>query len=41
MEHFHDPTNPISEVAQLKMYIEYEMEKRINAMPHLGLEDLD
>ena len=35
---FHDPTNPISEIGQLRLYIKHEMERRLSAFPPLGMD---
>jgi hypothetical protein len=37
-KHFHDPTNPMSENMQFKLYVEQEFEKRINQMEDLGYD---
>lgn len=38
-EKYFDPTNPISETAQFKLYVQFELEKRISAMEDLGFEE--
>lgn len=37
-KHFYDSTNPMSENMQFKMYVERELEKRINDLPDLGYD---
>ena len=38
MERFHDPSNPISEIAQFKLFIKDEIEQRLTEMPSLGFD---
>jgi len=38
-EKYHDPTNPMSEMAQFKLYVQSELEKRLTDMPNLGYEE--
>jgi len=38
IESYHDPSNPISEVMQLKLFLKDEIEKRLTEMPALGLD---
>jgi hypothetical protein len=38
---YYDKTNPMSEIAQFKLYIQHEFERRINLMPDLGFRDAD
>lgn len=35
---YYDPTNPISEIAQFKLFIKDEMEYRISEFPGLGFD---
>jgi len=37
-EHYYDESNPMSENAQFKQYVQWELEKRISAMPDLGFD---
>jgi hypothetical protein len=37
--HYNMENNPISEMAQFKIYIQTKLEERISAMDHLGFED--
>lgn len=37
--HYLDPTNPLNELAQLKLYIQYELQKRLNEFPDLGIDE--
>jgi hypothetical protein len=36
---YYDKTNPIPEIAQFKLYVQLELEKRLSAMPDLGYEE--
>lgn len=36
---FYDPTNPISEIGQFKLYIRDEMQNRLTSFPNLGYDD--
>ena len=38
IKNYYDDTNPMGEVAQLKLYIQLELEKRFNEMDSLGLD---
>ena len=38
LEQFHDPSNPIPEITQFKLFIQNELEERLTAMPALGLD---
>lgn len=38
LEQFHDPSNPIPEIAQFKLFIASELEERLTEMPALGLD---
>lgn len=37
-QNYFDKTNPIPEIAQFKLYIQLELEKRITELPNLGFE---
>lgn len=41
MKNYFDETNPMGEVAQLKLYIQNELKKRFNEMDSMGLEGTD
>ena len=38
LDYYHQPSNPMSEIAQFKLYIKEEMEKRINDFPDQGFD---
>lgn len=38
LERYHDPSNPISEIAQFKLFIKDELEQRLTEMPNLGFD---
>ena len=38
LEQFHDKSNPISEIAQFRLFLKDELEHRITEMPSLGLD---
>lgn len=40
-EKYHDKSNPMSEMAQFKLYVQSELEKRLGEMPNLGYEESD
>ena len=40
-KNFYDPSNPISENMQFKLYVETELEIRINDLPDLGYDPID
>lgn len=33
LKNYYDPTNPIPEVSQFKLYVQLELEKRLTSMP--------
>jgi len=37
-KNYYDPTNPIGEISQFKLYIQLELEKRLNAFPNNGVD---
>jgi len=39
IRNYFDPTNPIAECAQFKLYVQLELEKRLSDMPDLGYEE--
>ena len=39
MNSYYDKTNPMDEISQFKLFIQTELEKRIQAMPDLGFQD--
>jgi hypothetical protein len=38
-KNYYDERNPISENAQFKLYVQNQLEARISAMPHLGIDN--
>ena len=39
LQNYFDLTNPITECAQFKLFVQIELEKRLSAMPDLGYEE--
>ena len=35
---FYDPSNPLSEISQFRLYVKDELEKRISEFPDLGID---
>lgn len=38
LDQYHDPSNPIPEISQFKLFIQDELEERLTEMPALGLD---
>ena len=39
LKNYYDPTNPIPEISQFKLYVQLELEKRLTLMPDQGYEE--
>lgn len=35
---YYDPTNPMGEIQQFKLYVQIELEKRLNELPNTGVD---
>jgi hypothetical protein len=38
LKNYYDPTNPMGEIAQFKLYVQLELEKRLNDFPNQGID---